>query len=707
MLLETRVARRMLGLFLLCALLPTALLALIGYRQVSGQLYEQGRLRLRKTSKETGMAIIQRLQLVESQLHSIGQSPVQTGISSQLEQNTWMESLVLVRPGAGNRQLWGGTSGAVPRLDSAQETHLSSGRALVVATIAASGPSVYMGLRVNQDRPQDGMLWVRLDVVQLLQQLQEDQSGETLCVIASPPGGAISCGGLDPRRIATQIDGQPSGDLTLEANGNEMVVGYWSAFLGFQWGAPAWTIAVGQPRSVLQAPAKDFGRTFVMVTLVSLVLVFLASNIQIRRGMEPLVRLQEGTLRVAAGDFGQPVAVNSGDEFEHLAESFNTMAGRLGRQFAALTAINDISRAALSELKPDRMIEMVLSRFNDTLPARAIALLTRGPEAWDKWHATVHCEKQRRSEIVNLDDVQWRFASRNQEYFWLSGQEFDDMAPQLFSGEVKDVSILLLPLTTPSRTIGCIAIALGADVTVSREDVAQSRQLADQVAIALANSRLVERLELMSWGTLSALARTIDANSSWTAGHSGRVTSLSLAIGRQLGVSAQDLETIHRGGLLHDIGKIGIPSAILDKPGKLTEEEMAIIQSHPAVGARILAPIPVLRDILSIVRNHHEKFDGTGYPDRLAGEAIPYLARIVAVADVFDALVSDRPYRAGWSEVDAVALICKTAGKHHDPAIVEAFLALVKAGGLSGLQLPEMPASLEEDNVFALGVTHE
>ena len=127
---------------------------------------------------------------------------------------------------------------------------------------------------------------------------------------------------------------------------------------------------------------------------------------------------------------------------------------------------------------------------------------------------------------------------------------------------------------------------------------------------------------------------------------------------------------------MHDIGKIGIPTAILDKASRLDDAERALIETHPEIGERILRPIPAFEDALAIVRSHHEKMDGTGYPDRLAGESIPWLARVLAVADVFDARVSDRPYRAGLSHRAAMTMIESNAGTHFDPRVVEALLAI-------------------------------
>ena len=159
--------------------------------------------------------------------------------------------------------------------------------------------------------------------------------------------------------------------------------------------------------------------------------------------------------------------------------------------------------------------------------------------------------------------------------------------------------------------------------------------------------KINKRLDQHHRGALTALARAIDAKSEWTAGHSERVTQLALRLGRVLGLKEDELENLYRGGLLHDIGKIGTPAQLIDKNSRLTDQEYSVMREHPRTGHRILEPIEVFADLLPIVAQHHEKFDGSCYPNGLAGEAINFSARIVAVADVFDALSSDRPYRAG------------------------------------------------------------
>jgi putative nucleotidyltransferase with HDIG domain len=205
------------------------------------------------------------------------------------------------------------------------------------------------------------------------------------------------------------------------------------------------------------------------------------------------------------------------------------------------------------------------------------------------------------------------------------------------------------------------------------------------------------RLEKLNRGTLLALARAIDAKSSWTAGHSERVTKLALKMASILGLTQKEMNTLHQAGLLHDIGKIGIPVSILDKPGKLTVEEYGIIREHPGKGVKILQPIEEYTEVIPVAMQHHEWYNGQGYPDRLSGEEISFGARILAVADVFDALTSDRPYRVGMPIEQAISIIKKGSGTQFDPKVVEAFLELLEDKSLEKhvLQSDQPPVNIE------------
>ena len=189
-------------------------------------------------------------------------------------------------------------------------------------------------------------------------------------------------------------------------------------------------------------------------------------------------------------------------------------------------------------------------------------------------------------------------------------------------------------------------------------------------------------LEQLDLGTLTALARAIDAKSAWTAGHSERVTNLALKLGQAMSLPAEGLELIRRGGLLHDIGKIGTPLSILDKPSTLEPEEMQIMRDHVNIGVRILEPIPCLREALPMIAQHHEWIDGSGYPAGLAGENVCLHARLLAVADCYDAIVSDRPYRKGLAQPQALEILRQRSGRQFDPLAIEVFLGLAATGQL-------------------------
>ncbi len=172
-----------------------------------------------------------------------------------------------------------------------------------------------------------------------------------------------------------------------------------------------------------------------------------------------------------------------------------------------------------------------------------------------------------------------------------------------------------------------------------------------------------------------ALAAAVEAKDPYTEAHTQRVAESARAIGVRLGLAPADLDALYRGGLIHDIGKIGIPDAILLKPGPLDREEETTMHLHPLIGENIVAPLRTGASLLPIIRNHHERFDGTGYPDRLAGSSIPRLARIVSVCDAFDALVNDRPYRARKSVDEAIATLMAGAGRQWDPEVVALFVS--------------------------------
>jgi HD-GYP domain-containing protein (c-di-GMP phosphodiesterase class II) len=183
--------------------------------------------------------------------------------------------------------------------------------------------------------------------------------------------------------------------------------------------------------------------------------------------------------------------------------------------------------------------------------------------------------------------------------------------------------------------------------------------------------------------TIRTLAAAIDAKDPYTHGHSERVSSYSMAISRHLELNQEEVFRVHIAAILHDVGKLGVRESILNKPGGLSDEEFEVMRQHPSIGAQIMSPIRMLKDIIPGIRNHHETWDGTGYPDSLEGEQIPMVARIIGVADTFDAMTTNRPYQQAMTLDYVLAKMRSMSGSRFDPVVVEAFMAAVEAGDIS------------------------
>lgn len=206
------------------------------------------------------------------------------------------------------------------------------------------------------------------------------------------------------------------------------------------------------------------------------------------------------------------------------------------------------------------------------------------------------------------------------------------------------------------------------------------------------NSELLDtydRLEKAYLDTIETLRYTVEAKDTYTRGHSDRVSEYSILIGNKLGLSEQDIKTLKIGGLFHDIGKIGIPDNILLKTEKLTDDEYSEIKNHPSIGAHILSTSIVFQNIIPIVKHHHEKFDGNGYPSQLKGNEIPYLARITAIADSFDAMTSKRTYRNSLPIETVINEFTRCRGSQFDPELTDVFLDILKNDYNSILNIQE------------------
>jgi len=252
------------------------------------------------------------------------------------------------------------------------------------------------------------------------------------------------------------------------------------------------------------------------------------------------------------------------------------------------------------------------------------------------------------------------------------------------------VTYLGVPLVAKGQIEGVLEIFHRSKLEPDEDWYDFLEALAGQAAIAIDNASLYSNLERANTelsvaydATIEGWAKALDFRDKETEGHSRRVTELTERIAREVGIGNKDMIHVRRGALLHDIGKLGVPDSILLKPGKLTDEEWAIMKDHPNIAYQLLSPIAYLREAVNIPYCHHEKWDGSGYPRGLRGEEIPLPARIFAVVDVWDALLSDRPYRPAWPEEKVRQELQDQSGKHFDPAVVEVFLRMDWTGILA------------------------
>ncbi|MBO9325798.1 MAG: response regulator [Roseiflexus sp.] len=358
---------------------------------------------------------------------------------------------------------------------------------------------------------------------------------------------------------------------------------------------------------------------------------------------------------------------------------------QIHRQVSRLTSLHAIGVAITASLELSATLNILLDRLIEELRVDAASVLLLNPRTMNLEAA---CSRGLPSPIVQVplcsEEGLAGMALRTQQTVSLTSVP----AEMLLSERDRALAALFaayfaIPLRARGEIKGVLEIMLRESFTPDDHWWTFLEALAMQAAIAIETSVLFEELrrthaELQQSydATIVGWSRALDLRDHETEGHSERVTELTLRLARWMGLPEDQMEHIRRGALLHDIGKMGVPDAILLKPGPLSVDEWAIMRQHPVYAFRWLSAIPFLQPALDIPYAHHERWDGSGYPRSLRGEQIPMAARIFAVVDVWDALRSDRPYRAAWTEEQAVAYLRSLAGTHFDPQVVRAFLEM-------------------------------
>ena len=255
-----------------------------------------------------------------------------------------------------------------------------------------------------------------------------------------------------------------------------------------------------------------------------------------------------------------------------------------------------------------------------------------------------------------------------------------DEREQALLAETDFQAVLMAPLVIAGTARGLIELYDTRARVYTQQERRFCRLLADQAGIVLGATQLAGQLEEQHLATVAALAAALEAKDAYTGGHAQAIADFALAVGEELGLSGRDLRSVRMGALLHDVGKIGIPESILNKPGPLTDDEFTVMKRHTLIGADIISGIPGMSEVVSLVRSSHERWDGRGYPDGLAGADIPRGACVIAVCDAYHAMTEDRVYRRAMSSDVAIAELRRCSGSQFMPAAVDALIEVVERG---------------------------
>ncbi|MDD2319700.1 MAG: HD domain-containing protein [Geobacteraceae bacterium] len=390
-----------------------------------------------------------------------------------------------------------------------------------------------------------------------------------------------------------------------------------------------------------------------------------------------------GTLEVCLGPgTGNGVApgiARSLESFLGLEREIEDLSSEVIRIYEELSLIQKISGRLGNEMDVERICRLMLEEADKILSVRTLFVMLLDAD---------RDELYTRFAIGSDGELMLGFRVPKTEgligHVFLQGEPVtvcDIAADGRFQLPYPAKSVLCIPLIADTKPVGML---IATDKLSGEEFWSQELQLmgifAAEVSSALQKANLYEEINTLFLSTVEALATAIDAKDPYTYGHSRRVAELSVAIGNQLGMPKDRVRKLELASLLHDIGKIGTPESILRKPGMLKPDEYEKIKEHPAKGAEILLMITELREIVTWIRHHHEWYDGKGYPDSIAAEDIPLEARILAVADSYDAMTSDRPYRKGMPSDTVLKIMEQFASSQFDPAILNVFERCLQQG---------------------------
>ena len=398
-----------------------------------------------------------------------------------------------------------------------------------------------------------------------------------------------------------------------------------------------------------------------------------------------ITKINKENLAELLGPDRSPELGEENNEVKFLTKYFGEMTRRLEENVKNLnlykktlqSVLTRVGRGISSLQNIDAFFELIVETIAEALGANVGGLMLLDEEKGEFYVKTVSGTdfNDKDHALIKIDDEPFKTILSSQKPFLIS--DLDELPP--IREELKGLfrhPVLCAPLDWKEKKLGIIFVSGKKNNSKNfkkEEEISLLSNLAIQTAIAIENSRLNFDAEKTYLETISALALAVEAKDRYSSGHLERVADYAIRIARKFALSEEDIKTLRDGARLHDLGKIGILDDILKKPTSLTEQEWEMMKKHTEIGEGIIKPIRSLAKLGDVIRHHHEKYDGSGYPDGLKGEDISLLARILCVADIFDALTTDRPYRKAFSVEAAKQELLNMKGKL-DPKVVDAFL---------------------------------
>lgn len=350
-----------------------------------------------------------------------------------------------------------------------------------------------------------------------------------------------------------------------------------------------------------------------------------------------------------------------------------------------LATIYKVGNLINSTENPQELYDTLMDTIIDVINPERAFLLLRDPETGDIRPAVVRCEVAINERLPLSQTIVQDCVTKSQHVLCPDAMmdERFNTGDSIFINKIR--SVMCVPLESQKQILGAIYVDSSQETGAFTErHLELLSAIGRQAGIGIERANLIQELEDLAMWSILTLVAAIEAKDQYTRGHSERVAAFSVQIAEQLGEGDKMIENIRLGALLHDVGKIGVPEAVLTKPGRLTDEEFALIKEHPVTGAKIIGQIDNrrMKHPLDIARHHHERWDGRGYPDGLAGDRIPYTARIVGVADAYDAMSTARPYRKPYEKEFIAQEMMTGMGTQFDPEIAKAFLTVWQEGRL-------------------------